>query len=814
MPTPESSLDNSDIESEVDFPNDIVGLSETILTLEPQTEAEEPTQTHNHGPLPQASNHSNYSGVEARDGTISSFRLPNESINLANNDSRLSLQKSLGVYGSLIIMGGTLVNIGIWGFLLFLWLGEGHAPNGAQAPSFWRFLMLDGWVTQAITLSSLVLRLVVAAQATVCTSMLASLVLENHHVPLSQVARYSILRGINDGPWGFLRLTFSRFRFLNKIFLRIETFLAVILFSAALAINFSSTVLLSDLRFAQIANDQETTLVNLVFNPNTTVFLPSTEYWTQRPRAYATFGEINPGVLASPNELGVSGTGVVRRVFLPIPDASKRSTISRYAGAAWVVSSTTTCMPPVIGGLISGATTNGGVNSGFGQFVGNISYESTFKQAGLAQIPLCDDQKCLPTQFECAVAGASGYPSENQAGHDWVYSFCFLPSHRNYTDPDNIEPSSWSLDESPVAASSSVHLVLATNGASSFWKLLGNSTFSTKPFQRYNEWDSYKLGQGLYVNASICLSTVNVTVSQVILHAQGEIKEPVINFDKSTKQWDTSAVRAQLGTDRSVQDFGERGIFEVETISDIIPEGTQNALQPFSSTVAERATSVLQNALGSDTFPLIDETDHTVNLCEICTKYGTGVDREITTLIRDILQYTKSVATAILSTWSVLGQTYFFDLLDLLDVPGEAEIVLTTNVQIPLQRRGLIVISTILAVELACAVTITVLFIRKTRYSRQGNVWHAISQIVCHETEAALAQCNEMEDDGITNFMKDNDHSVKLARSLDNGRVEVARVSFHTHSRNDRYEKGPQHNWYSRFRSKGSNKTPPTKTRH
>ncbi|KAI1357625.1 hypothetical protein F5Y08DRAFT_351982 [Xylaria arbuscula] len=618
-----------------------------------------------------------------------------------NSNKRLDLRQSLGIYGSLIVFGGALIVVGAWGFLLFLWFGGAHKPGDVPPPHFWRYLMLDNRVTQAITLTSLVLRLVASAQATVCTSLLASLVLETHHVPLSEVAWYSTLRGVNDGPFRLIQLTFLRRYHWKTALRRIESLLLTVTFLAALGINFTSTILLSDIAVSGVVHDPEMKDVNLVFDLSQKVFVPSTEFWSQRPRAYATFGEISPGSLMT-NDLGISDTGLVRRVFFPLANISERTTTSRYSGAAWVMSMRTTCMPPILQGSIFAETVGGGgLDSGFGALSGNISYSAILGRAGLSGTPMCDEQRCLPTKFDCAMPGAAGYEEEILAGREWVYSFCFLPSILKITDPDGLEPPTWDINDTPVSASSSVHIVLATNVPSSYWKRLGNETFPTNGVEENGEWISYNLRNGLGVNASLCFSAVNVTIAQVKLQAPGPIAEPVISFDNVTRQWDSSTVRVQLGANESVQDFARRGIFYVESIQDILPEESRDRSQPFNLSVAESSASVLQNAVGHDTFGLLDDTDHTVNFCDICTKYGTGADREISTLVGDVLRSTQRAATGILTIWSVLGQTYFYDILNLFGVSAEATIVTTTNVPVPLRRSGLLAVSIILAIHLA-----------------------------------------------------------------------------------------------------------------
>lgn len=87
------------------------------------------------------------------------------------------LRKALGVIGTLSVVAGTLVVLVVLAVLIFLWTGEG--PNEGQgAAAFWRMIVLDQWLTQAITLLAVVLRFTNAIQASVCTGLIAALILE------------------------------------------------------------------------------------------------------------------------------------------------------------------------------------------------------------------------------------------------------------------------------------------------------------------------------------------------------------------------------------------------------------------------------------------------------------------------------------------------------------------------------------------------------------------------------------------------------------------------------------------------------------
>lgn len=96
---------------------------------------------------------------------------------LGRRRSFRSLRKALGVVGTLSIVVGTLVILGVLAFLVFLWTAEGPS-EGAGAMPLWRTIVLEQWFTQVITLISVVLRFTNAIQASVCTGLIAALTLE------------------------------------------------------------------------------------------------------------------------------------------------------------------------------------------------------------------------------------------------------------------------------------------------------------------------------------------------------------------------------------------------------------------------------------------------------------------------------------------------------------------------------------------------------------------------------------------------------------------------------------------------------------
>ena len=106
---------------------------------------------------------------------------------------------TLGRVGVSIVLGGSLTALVILGFLLFLWLAEGPA-GGAYAPTSWRWIVVNDYLSRAVTLSAAFLRIIVVLQIMMSTSLIAAILLEGpgYGVPLAHAAELSVTRGDSE----------------------------------------------------------------------------------------------------------------------------------------------------------------------------------------------------------------------------------------------------------------------------------------------------------------------------------------------------------------------------------------------------------------------------------------------------------------------------------------------------------------------------------------------------------------------------------------------------------------------------------------
>jgi hypothetical protein len=135
----------------------------------------------------------------------------------------------------------SIILLSTYSFLTFLWFSS-------DVNQTWRKIANQDWITQATTLSSALIRLATGIQATMASCMLASLAIEQGEVPLRDLANMSIMRS-NSSPltlcWPLLHAAVSRGRMVKRFKL---PFLATLLLLSSLALQFTSTILVTDIR--------------------------------------------------------------------------------------------------------------------------------------------------------------------------------------------------------------------------------------------------------------------------------------------------------------------------------------------------------------------------------------------------------------------------------------------------------------------------------------------------------------------------------------------------------------------------------------
>ena len=217
---------------------------------------------------------------------------------------------------SLSILASTIfIELLLCGTLMFLWFG-----NGNQRP--WNRVMVHGWVTQSVAVTALLLRTATDFQAAIGAAILAALLLESKSgINIYQVANISPMRAGTVGPWSFAYCAMQNFwqsKSGNKSIdwkhthrnLDWRHTLAAWLLITSSALQFSSTILLSDLRLGELAAPASILQVRpgLPYNLGTSS-IPRDSAWSTNPSGYPVFGEYHEPIQIP--EDGIFDTGVL-----------------------------------------------------------------------------------------------------------------------------------------------------------------------------------------------------------------------------------------------------------------------------------------------------------------------------------------------------------------------------------------------------------------------------------------------------------------------------------------------------------------------
>jgi hypothetical protein len=697
---------------------------------------------------------------------------PSQSWITAASGENLKIKESIGTHGVLALIGGTAVSLCSISFLVFLWTGQGSSLQAVDAPRPWRAIVLGGWSTQAITLAALLIRTAVAAQATVCTAMLASLFLERRRVPKSDVAQFSVLRAINDGP---LKLTRLVLKPRSRIF-SLETTLIVILAVSSLALQFGSTILLSDLRELAIAAD-------IVPVPVTDYVAGGGDYTlhvidvTNHPQANTVFGELPHNASSDPDTKGFSATGPQTRAFLPLREPNNRTTIYSYSGNAAALYTNFACMRPNLqSSFYLGFQQDLGQSAyDGGRIEGTLHHGESLREARSIN-DLCDSEQCLTTEFNCILPGAyDEWPG-------WQSSLCIA---------DVLGDSYWQGDYSLGWDSgadfwsdgSLVYLLLSTNMYSAEW----NASYSPRaldsvPVTHFAEWSSYEIHPNRFINATLCFSAIRANLTSVDMVATGNLVEPSGNWS-ATGVSNSSLIRKWLGVSDKDCTHAERGIL---TIKNMQPPDRLSPINPFEEGVPERFNQTLAGLAAIQFEEAVyrglagyGEANATFQACTLCEFAGLTLHPELAAVIEDTIRETGRAADALQAYTTSIANTYYQFFLKAFNGSEDAHIAFSKTVQGAggcgeHGCKGIISVTILLALHLVGVVLTTLTYVRFTRCSRQGNTWHAVSQLTGPELETTLRRGNDMSDKALAKDMKKEGDDVFLTlQKTASGRIEM-----------------------------------------
>ncbi|KAF5612806.1 hypothetical protein F25303_14315 [Fusarium sp. NRRL 25303] len=633
---------------------------------------------------------------------------------------RSSLMSQLGRVSTTVLASLFVVCLGCLTFLAFLW---GANENN----SVWRTIVLAGWTARSITITSLVLRWATAAQAAICTSMLAAILLQNGAIPLPVAASVSIMRFNNTGPWSLLGTMKAKW---HRGSVSIGLLTALLVFTT-LSLQFTSTVLLSQVGIASIpvASLIPQTHYNIETNGYTYNAMPSDapSFLDLTPSRYPAFAEWSPDATtpqttaqqkAFPpeNSTGILDTGSVLRALLPINNDEERSRVTEYHRFATVLDTRVVCMRPKL------TNVEFTMDDGY-QVLGLANINKT--PAGLIQQEDLGS-KNFSISFKCNFAASAG---GNYSEPDWSLALCHGSQEHSFQGI-----SSFMQSRREKETGDSYLIVNAT-----LVEAVGDLDDSDV-WESVTRLDSSGI---VSVRLQITLCMTAFQAQRMIVNATRSTSippEPSLIWDASKTSWNTEAVLQQLGALRPNSTTVERGIFDLSPSSwrwKTPPDG-------FSLSGEYFETADALYSVGWD--PL----------------YEGMVNSAQFSILKDTVMSTKNPALALQAYLTRLCFICYYDRIAMFDAIGPSLQVSLTQVTRPLGWTAFIIVAVVTLLHLVLILSVTLKFRRAGSLSLIQNTWAAISQLLGPMTEDWIRDADTVDDKTVKSWLKDRGLHEKL----------------------------------------------------
>jgi hypothetical protein len=691
------------------------------------------------------------------------------------------VSQRIGWYGQLALVGGTVCILAALSFLCFLWFSD--SQNAA-----WRHLAIEGWMTRSITVTAIVIRVMVAAQAAVATSAIAALLLQRHEVALPQIAPISLIRANNTGPYSLLwRITSKQcFRAtpLSILFLTILT-------TTTISSQFTSTILLSNVRAATIQNTPQSINITYGFEEwPTNDASPGVQLLELS--SFAAFAEYTEP--ATPVQ-GVHDTGLTLRALFPIT-SNERQQMRQYSGKATVIDNRVVCVRPEFESLslnpvlwwATAGTTNLSLPAISGRVKPEVFPPGLLQSAAQGWMANYPGNGSVMT-FNCSTSTYDGEYMINSPK-----SVCFLepnlgfrsPLYSNYT----IQPYESGI---PPGQFVQTYLVIQATGTFESWSSQSNGTADLASAVKDEEWLKVPLHgvdpQDTSMSFSLCFASPTMQYMDVNATRSSNTIEPSLNWNVSNAQYDTASARRQLGVAQEDISLADRGIFQLARQDDWRWPGTApdpHWIRDCNFMYHGDLTGV---AFGGTMIPDFGTRNYSFVVCPAtsnCDSSGTSynpphdmfVDIHATqaALFNDVIVTTSRPALAIQALQMSWYRQTYYDWAVMFDLPSNATTQFTTQALIPVASSALIAVIAICTAHVVLIGTAMYFFVRYATSSLLDNTWSAVAQLSSDKLRPWLQQLSDKTDAEATALMKTAGASNQLfGISKVSGRLQIVR---------------------------------------
>ena len=676
-----------------------------------------------------------------------------------------TLFESLGVYGVCVIIVGFVVLLGAIGFLTFIWFGDNEV---------WRRIALAGWVPRSISLTSAAIRVVIAFQAGIATSMIASMILQAFQVLLSEAPSVSMMRWQTSGPHHLFRSMIAAIR---RTGVTVFVFATMMLTVTTIASQFISTILLSDVKDALTftTTNQSRMMVELDNEiPSIyTVMSSQSSYLLERPGVFPTFAEYHSEEYADDS---IYDTGQMWRAFLPFDNVTHRSSLRDYTGWATALDARVVCARPKIQYKVD--------------FEGWLEWSDFYRtfislsgSVGL-DIPLSNlyfSDVSRKMTFNCTAAfSKSAYPQDPTefsvtSTKEWQLTLC--PLDTDIYDawrgiiPDKITDA--------ILAPYSPYLVFNTSGSFEAWYEVAHHKIwnesRTNPEQD-PEWALYssqaRVGtetEEVHLGVSICFTRGDGV--DLFIRASGGVahEEAKLAWDEPSSSYDTLPIRKSLAATVPYISPQDRGHLFMGPLTEKVKN-----FEDYNGNIFEKPFEYELTSNRSLFMCTYCETgDVTVHETDNIGPDGklliTEVHPALSTIFNDVVRHTKHPALAIQAIFTIVAGMSYVDTIELFTEYAPATYSNYVPILKPTSQTGYAIVLVVVLTHCIFVIAVTWMFARSAKQSFIGNAWSAMAQVAQSQEGQDWLRDASMSTDGMMTkritMAKQNDLLVGVASS-------------------------------------------------
>ncbi|KAJ4377356.1 hypothetical protein N0V83_000181 [Neocucurbitaria cava] len=588
--------------------------------------------------------------------------------------------------------------------------------------------MVDGWATRSVAVSTLILRTAVDLQAAIASAILAALLLESKAgVHLYQIASMSPMRAGTANPWTFASCMFKDLWRLTAQYRRNYQIciMAILLLITTSVLQFSSTILLSDLKSGPLVGHNIASEVRVGLSyVGETEKIPRDSAWTTNPPSFPAFGEYAESP-ASDNS-GVVDTGVLLRAFLPYATSESRQRLSDYHGNALILDARVSCQAPTLTGFNGTGSTA-------------LNRQLTGVVAPSKNVTML--QNITATPFNCTVAW------EGQV------TICQLAQPKG-----------------AFTGSLASQFLGSTTYGTAFLIINASSQASAK-----DEWlevtarGSQGTNTTAQISMSLCFAPWDAAVLDVSLTSKSNRTEAALRYWEGFQTLDVLSylIPSAGKNSRPVLDMQKPRSF----LGDRPPPYRRPVVQSDMGGSSAAVRGTIDPLPGNwSAFVAGSPLVSIVDGFEVQPTQAISADPALAAIFTSATKAGHSIEWALSSLLTVLSMTNYYGQQPAFDRLDNATVSFFEDVLYPRDYVGFTTLMWVLVTHFCLMAILIVLFVRNTRLTLIGNAWSAFAQVAeSHDVKEHVTNANLKNDSDIFKDLKGLQKSNLRARIVARG---------------------------------------------